>query len=235
MPMNNHDNERFVELMTILASAYHQEADRATLEAYSIGLSDVPITAIETAVYRAIRGSTFFPSVAELRELAGEMKPEARAIKAWDAFCKARGSYGYYVTVDFDDPVINATVRNLGGWMAVDDRIDEEGDKWVRKDFERVYMALMSSGVSASEAMPLIGFHEQNNRFLGQLTLRDGKPAIKPPQKVITGLPPHRQGVLAQPIPTEDVKELSGDTRLLKDIGCPIGLARLAKSVVSPN
>ena len=213
--MDESDKLRFGKLIAVLASAYRQEADRATLEAYSIGLSDVPIEAIETAVDRAIRGSTFFPSVAELRELAGEMKPEARAIKAWDAFRKGRDSYGYYVTVDFDDPVINATVRNLGGWMAMDDRIDEEGDKWVRKDFERVYMSLMSSGVSASEAMPLIGFHEQNNRLNGYAD------AIKPPQKVLTGLPPHRQGVLAQPIPKEDVKELSGDTRLLKDIGCP--------------
>ncbi len=219
--MDESDKLRFGKLMTILAAAFRQEADKPTLEAYSIGLSDVPIEAIDTAVKRAIHGSKFFPSVAELRELAGEMKPEARAIKAWDAFCKGRDSYGYYTTVDFDDPVINATVRNLGGWMAVDDRLDEEGDKWFRKDFERVYVALMSSGVSASEAMPLIGFHEQSNRFLGQLTLRDGKPAIKPPQKVLTGLPPHRQGVLAQPIPTEGVKELPGDTRLLKGIGRP--------------
>ncbi len=217
--MDKHDDEQFAGLMAVLASSFSKEADRAMMEGFSIGLSDLPISSIELAVHKAIRNNRFFPSVAELRELAGEMTPGARAIKAWDAFRKAMLHHGYYTSVDFDDPVINATVRNLGGWMAVDDRIDEEGDKWLRKDFERVYVALMSAGVSASEAGPLIGFCEQSNRFHGQLTLRDGKPAIKPPQRVLTGLPPHRQGVLAQPIPTTEVKSLPADTKLLKNIG----------------
>lgn len=214
--MNKNDDVRFVELMTILAASFRQEVGQATLEGYSIGLGDTPIDAIELAVKRAIRECKFFPSVAELRELAGEMRPEVRAVKAWDAFCKGAERYGYYTSVDFDDKAINATVRNLGGWMPLLDRIEKEGDVWVRKEFERVYAAMMSAGVSASEAFPLLGFHEQSNRINGYLDF------IGEPKKVLTGLPPHRQGVLAEPIPTRKPEVLPSAAKLLEGIGRPI-------------
>lgn len=214
--MEKNDDVRFVELMTILAASFRQEVGQATLEGYSIGLGDTPIDAIELAVKRAIRECKFFPSVSELRELAGEMRPEVRAVKAWDAFCLGTIHHGYYASVDFDDRVINATVRNLGGWMPLLDRIEQEGDVWVRKEFERVYTAMMSAGVSGSEACPLLGFHEQGNRANGYLD------AIGEPQKVLTGLPPHRQGVLAAPIPARETKSLPSDAKLLEGIGRPV-------------
>jgi len=214
--MRKADAQRFAQLMAVLASAFRQEADQAMLEGYSIGLGDVPIESIELAVHKAIRTCKFFPSVSELRQLAGEMPPDVRAIKAWDAFCGGVKHRGYYVSVDFDDPVINATVRNLGGWMPLLDRIEEEGDVWVRKEFERIYAAMLSGGVSASEAGPLLGFHEQSNRQNGYTE------AIKKPTKVITGLPPHRAGVLAAPMPANETKVLPSDTKLLEGIGRPI-------------
>ena len=212
--MDKVDLERFAQLIAVLASSFRQEADGAMLEGYRIGLEDVPIDAIELAVHRAIRECKFFPSVSELRELAGEMRPEVRSVKAWDALCKGMAHHGYYNSVDFDDKVINATVRNLGGWMAISDRVDEEGSKWLRKDFERVYAALQSSGVSAIDAGPLIGYFEQTNQLNGYLDAPSNKPKL-----LITGLPPHRQGVLAAPIPTQQPRALPSASPLLDSIG----------------
>jgi hypothetical protein len=95
--------------------------------------------------------------------------------------------------------------------------MEQEDEKWVRKDFERVYTTLQSAGVSASEARPLLGCHDVTNRINGYLD------AIGEPQKVITGLPPHRQGVLAAPIPTREHPAMPSDVKLLEGIGRPTG------------
>lgn len=179
--MENHEREKFAELVTALAAAFGRETEKATFVAYMIGLEDLPLTAINTAIGRAIRECKFMPSPAELRELAGVQKPRERAVLAWEALDNAVAEQGYYRSVDFDDPFINATVRNLGGWERVCEMEGEEYSKWFRKEFERVYAALCATGIGPEQAAPLLGhFAKQNSG--------NGHP-VAPPVKVITGLP----------------------------------------------
>jgi len=182
-------DERFAAAVTTLGEAFRQQVTSVTIRAYEIGLKGIPLAAIEQAIAAAIGRCRFMPVPCELRQLAGELGPEDRAIKAWDAFTKALHTHGWYASVDFDDSLINATVRNLGGWMPLIDRMEAEGDKWTRKDFERVYASLAKTGINESDAQPLVGFHEQNNRFLGY------SEAVKPPVRITTNLPPLRIGV----------------------------------------
>lgn len=174
---------KFVEQIAALASAFGKEADSATYLGYWIALSDVPHERIEHAVVRAIRGNRFMPTASELRQLTGELTIQSRCVLAWESFEKAVVSFGGYRSVDFDDPVINATVNNLGGWERLCEMPPEEFSKWLRKDFERVYVNLCESGVSRESASPLIGTHDRENGYRGY--------EIQPPVKVVTGLPCH--------------------------------------------
>ena len=171
-----------------MAEAYRQTITKATIKAYELGLDDLPIEEIEQAVRRALRECKFMPSVSELRELAGVLSPADRAIKAWDIFTRAISVHGCYASVNFDDPVINATVRNLGGWVPVLTEMEEQGSTWVRKSFERVYKSLATTGISKFQALALCGIHEQNN--VGRT---DWKPDVK---MIETGLPPHGVGIV---------------------------------------
>ena len=59
---------RFVKAITILARTFRTEPDEILLEAYTMGLEDISIEDIETAVRRCVKGSKFMPSPVELRE-----------------------------------------------------------------------------------------------------------------------------------------------------------------------
>lgn len=58
-------------------------------------------------------------SVAELREFcgvaSGRINVKDRPLLAWQAVLEAISKVGAYVSPDFDDSVINATIRQLGG------------------------------------------------------------------------------------------------------------------------
>ncbi len=205
--MNEPDRtKRLAIVVGVLAEAYRREITDVTIKAYEMGLQGVPIADIERATQRAVETCKFMPVPSELRELAGEMTPKQRAIHAWDAFMKAMRQYAYYSSVDFDDQIINATVWNLGGWITLYERFEVEQTTWIRKDFERIYEALAITGISPEQSRPLIGWHDQQNAFLGY------HEAIKPPVLVITGLPVRKRIETQTRKPSPEVAGLLEDT-----------------------
>jgi len=163
----NKDKQQLAFLIGLLGETFRQKVTATTITAYNMALGDVPIEALETAVRRAMVECTFFPSARELRDMAGVMSLDARTLRAWEVFERAVVQHGYYASVNFDDPVLNATVRNLGGWIYVSEMGAEELDKWLRKDFERVYKTFCQQGVGNEQSAPLVGWHEKNNRHGG--------------------------------------------------------------------
>ena len=207
--MNADDMPRFAVAMNGLAASFRQEPSKALLHGYRIGLEDLPIEAVETAVARALKECTFMPPPAELRKLSGcGMTPDDRAVLAWEVFQEAVSHHGYYESVNFDDPVINATVRNLGGWMPLIERLDVDDLKWVRKEFLQTYAALARTGISREAGLALLGFCDQQNQLTGY------PDAVKEPVLIECGLPPHGPGVALPAIPQGGtVFELTGPDR----------------------
>ena len=209
------DRSELLQHVAALAANFNREADDAMFLAFECGLSDLPVADVKQAIGRAIRECKFMPTVAELRGLAGVMLPADRAILAWDAFVNAVITHGYYASVDFDDRIINATVRSLGGWEACCEKSGDEFDKWLRKDFERVYAAFMRTGVGSEASAPLIGFINRTNSFNGHME------HVKEPLLITTGLPPHREGLVQLP------GTRSRDQKLLAELA--VGVGRLAE------
>ncbi len=148
MNHNHEQNERFLFLMAAMAEACGQESTPFKEKIYAEALSDISIDVLEKAVWDLIRDRTTasFPKVGEIRErLQG--KTEDAAIIALDKLEKAMRRHGKYASVTFaDDPIINAVVSSMGGWvklccMELDDW------KWSRKDFEKIYKAFAARPV----------------------------------------------------------------------------------------
>jgi hypothetical protein len=166
--------------------SYGRTVSKATLKIWIQALADLEPAAVEQAVVTAIRSSRQMPSVAELRELAGAVRVEDRALLAWGAVERAVSRVGAYRHVSFDDPVINAAIRSLGGWAAVCGKPPDEFDKWTRQDFIKAYGALVRSGVNCEMCAPLAGLSSS-----GPVKRIDGTVAeVSPPvQEIVTGLP----------------------------------------------
>ena len=168
----------------VLAEAFRQKASRVTFAAYEIGLGDLPDKQVEIGAAMAIRECRYMPTVKELRELASGVRDADRPALAWDAVLKVQ--FNPYWHMDFDDPVVNATIRNLGGWPSFVARFtDAEAEKWARKDFVETYARLLSSGVNGDACRPLPG--------LSQVQVVGGEKVDPIPKRITTGLPPSEQ------------------------------------------
>lgn len=159
------ENERaaFAECITALAVVFGREVDATLIRAYSAFLGDLPIDRIRHAVNQAARTKKFMPSVTELRELAGCASAESRAISAWSIVSDAAGRLGSYVSVDFEDGVINAVIRSMGGWPYLLTRTGDDFEKWARQEFIKAYVAI-ESVVKPEECKPVCGLTTEEGK-----------------------------------------------------------------------
>lgn len=176
------ERPQFAETIAAVCATFGREADEALYAGYWMGLNDLELADVRRAATAAIRRSRFMPTVAELREWAGDMPLSARAVLAWDAFEQAVVRHGGYAFVRFDDPAINLTVTMLGGWERCCELPAAAFDKWLKKDFERTYTALCSSGRPVRDCGALLGTFDRENGAGGY--------GVKPPTLIATGLPP---------------------------------------------
>lgn len=154
MTPNLTPKQQLVAAVTMLAETYRQPITSAALEGYWLALRDLSAQELAAATTRALRESKFMPNPSELRDFAGKSL-DAEMAAAWEAVRTAMDRHDYTTSVDFG-PLVNAIVRNLGGWVALCDK-GIDALVWVRKDFERIYEAFKAKPAEALHGEPLRG------------------------------------------------------------------------------
>jgi len=156
---SENDGIAFSGLIKALASCFNADFSEPMCMGYWIALRDLPIEVVQKAAYRAIGESKRMPLPAELREFAGVPNPEQKAIAAWgDAERASR--LGSYKHIDFEDKLINAVIRHLGGWPAFLSRWTGSEEKWLRMEFIKVYRNFQSTGVNGDACRALPGLSQ---------------------------------------------------------------------------
>lgn len=213
--------DRLSRCLGILGEAFQKEISLVTLEAYSAGLSDVPIEIVEQAAGAAIVGLKFFPRVFELRALCGfgglAISPEDRASTAWAVIRREIARTGGYYSVVFDDPVTTATVRQMGGWERFcSAEPGKELDTWLRQDFCSAYKTLIATGFDAELAKPLPGLVAVSHG-------ESGYDLPVPMRLIVTGLPPVAKNVVRGVIrgPDSHVALPAPVRQFVKTLGLP--------------
>lgn len=154
------------EAVAMLAEAFGQKFTPARLMAYEAGLADIDLRTVGEGVMRSIRECQFMPSVFELRQLCGAKSNiplgKDRPTIAWGDVRRAISRVGGYDSPNFNDPLIHAVIRQLGGWPALCDSTSEEL-VWREKDFLRTYAAMMQMNVPSEQLERLAGIAEKEN------------------------------------------------------------------------
>lgn len=154
------------ELITMLADVLNRKLTPQSLMGYEVALADVPLDALNAAVMTLLRTSRFMPSPAEIREAAGAVgglpAPKDRPTLAWIDVRRAISQVDAYGSPDFDDKLINATIRAMGGWVALCDATLEQLI-WREKDFKQTYAALASQNLPDEMTTRLAGICEKEN------------------------------------------------------------------------
>jgi len=160
--MDKNDVPRFQICIRAMFASFRSECIDATLHGYWIGLSDLTIEQVESAVAHSIRVAKFLPRPAELREYLGvNASEEDTAIDAWSDVLRAL-RLGPYKHIDFQDKLCNAVIRNLGGWVTFLGRFsDAESEKWARLEFIKCYVSFAKVGVNGEMIAPLAGLSER--------------------------------------------------------------------------
>lgn len=98
-----------------------------TAKLYARLLADLPVPLLMAAAEQHIASSKWFPTVAELRAQVASIQraalPERGGLEAWGIVQETFTDGGYYqyddghaTTPEFDDPLITATLKALGGY-----------------------------------------------------------------------------------------------------------------------
>ena len=185
-----------------LGEIFDKPATPARMEAYAAALEDIPTGPLLLAMKAATTQCTFFPKPVELRQLAGERTPEDRASRAWEYVVGAVAKIGVYKSPDFGDPLTNATIATLGGWVYICDLPSEEFSKWLRKDFIKTYQGKMRTGLAENEGGHLCGLHAVGNEHAGFDVA--GNPMIGGAVPVLMDLP--QLAHVGKPLPKELTK-----------------------------
>lgn len=161
--MVDSDKLRFAFAITAMLELFGEEATKARLHGYWLGLLDLSIEQVERAVAHCMQHakSKKLPLPYELRESIGVViDDDSASLAAWDNALKAL-PLGPYKHVDFQDKTINAVIRHLGGWVTFIDRFqDSESEKWTRIEFMRAYKNMRHTGVSGDATKPLPGLSQ---------------------------------------------------------------------------
>lgn len=137
------------------------------LQFWVAAFADLKPQQVREALLRFSRESTEFPSPAAVRKyagLAGLITAEDRSDVAWRVVRRCISSIGGYESVDFDDPAINAAIRDIGGWVQLCDTPTSDLT-WKEKDFKRAYGSVVLTGAGHGDYLP--GIQERTNSRLG--------------------------------------------------------------------
>lgn len=161
--MQSTDRFEFGEFITQVLAFYKQDASDFAMGVWWEACKPFDLEQVRKAIsghaMHPEKGQ-FCPKPADLvRELAGTHTD--RALIAWGRVTRAMSDVGAYTSVDFGEPIIHATIRELGGWSSVC-RVPNDEQQFLQKrfcDFFRTYTAR-----GAPEApLALQGDHDTEN------------------------------------------------------------------------
>lgn len=164
--MQASEKAEFAELMTQALAFWRKDVTDFTLSVWWTACQPFSLEQVNKALQAHAmhpERSSFAPMPGDfVRELAGTHTD--RALMAWGRVTRAMSEVGAYASVDFGDPAIHATVRELGGWAAVC-RAPNDEQPFLQKRFCDFYRTYSTRGVPDAP-LQLQGEHDTTNASL---------------------------------------------------------------------
>jgi hypothetical protein len=138
--MQQRDFDEFCEMLDLIAEQYGKTLSDGAKALYWQGLHDFDLSALKQAASRHLRNpdtGQFMPKIADfVRMLQGSTQDAA--LTAWAKVDQAIRRIGTYQDVVFDDPIIHRVIQDMGGWIGLGTKTEDEWP-FVAKEFENRY------------------------------------------------------------------------------------------------
>lgn len=166
--MNAQDKTMFAEMMTSLGEYYGKTVSPGLISMYWQGLEKYDLSALREAFNRHVNNpdsGQFMPKIADVARMLGGTSND-KALVAWAKVDKAIRQVGTYRSVVFDDPLIHRVLQEMGGWISLGSKREDEWP-FVAKEFENRYRGYAMRGERPEYQPVLIGISDAHNEKAG--------------------------------------------------------------------
>lgn len=166
--MNANDKIRFATVLMGVAEYYGKPLSEGVVELYWQGLREFDFEAVSKAFWDHTQNpdsGQFMPKIADIvRILQGRTSDQATV--AWTKVDNAVRRVGTYHDVVFDDPIIHRVIADMGGWIAMGQKNDDEWP-FVQREFENRYRGYRIRNETPEYQSRLIGISNAYNQKEG--------------------------------------------------------------------
>jgi hypothetical protein len=167
--MQQNDFDGFVDIIQAVSEQYGKRLSDSVLALYWQGLQDFELAAVRDALGRHLRNTDtgqFMPKIADIIRMLQGSSMDA-AFSAWTKVDKAVRTVGPNESVVFDDPLIHRVLHDMGGWLLICEKTDDDWP-FVAKEFENRYRGFKSRNDRVEYPAKLIGLFEKENTVAGK-------------------------------------------------------------------
>lgn len=162
--MDESQQGRFMTLMVGIADYYGKELPPAVLGLYWQGLRQYDLRAVEKALWGHTQNpdtGQFMPKIADVTKMLQGRTADQAAI-AWSKVDSAVRRVGSYADVVLDDAIIHRVLVDMGGWLSLSMKTEDEWP-FVARDFENRYRGYRMRGETPEYPPVLIGMANAHN------------------------------------------------------------------------
>lgn len=168
--MKPQDFQEFSDLLQAVADVYGKRLTELSIGVYWGALQPHDLAVVREAMNRHVTNpdnGQFMPKPADLiRMMQGSSQD--KALQAWHKVDKTLRTVGPYRSVVFDDPLIHRVLHEMGGWIALATKTEDEWP-FVAREFEHRYRAFAGRQETPEYLPLLVGMAEAENRRTRQL------------------------------------------------------------------
>jgi len=163
------EKRRFATLMTALSDYYRQEISKGVMSLYWEGLKQYDYEAVERAMWAHTQSpdesGRWMPKISDLAKvMQGRTSDQAQL--AWAKVDRAVRTVGVYADVVFDDAIIHRVLADMGGWIQLGSKTDDEWP-FIAKEFENRYRGYKMRAEMPDYPPCLIGMANAQNQKEG--------------------------------------------------------------------
>lgn len=188
--MHNSDMERFFSMLSGISDYYGRQLGKDAMRLYWEGLKQYDLQAVEKAFWTHTQNpdsGQFMPKIADVAKyLKGRTSDQAST--AWSKVDKAMRHVGTYQDVCFDDAIIHRVIEDMGGWILLGMKTEEDWT-FLQNQFENRYRGYVMRDEKPEYQAKLIGIGNAHNaqngfklnppimigdQFMAQMVLKGG-------------------------------------------------------------
>ena len=166
--MVDDDKKEFAQFMAGMFAVYNKEVSQMLLRIWFESLRQYDLKAVKDALARHLLNpdnGQFLPKPADVVKLIGGTTIDT-ALEAWSAVDNAVRTVGTYRSVAFADPIIHKVIQDMGGWVALGNKKEDEWP-FVAKEFQTRYRGIKTTGQPVDALPQLTGIAAQQNSVAG--------------------------------------------------------------------